>query len=62
MLNGYLVKPLLVKPPMCSLKELQDGTYTIKDLEVMHQIIEMKSHMEYIPPPQNNTPTNIYNP
>lgn len=49
-LNGYLIKPLLVKPPMCYLKELQDGTYTIKDLEVMHQIIEMKSHMEYVPP------------
>lgn len=33
---------------MCTLKELQDGTYTIKDLEVMHQIIELQSHMNPI--------------
>lgn len=44
-LNGYLVKPLLVNPPMCTLKELQDGTYSIYDLEMMHQIIEIKQHM-----------------
>jgi len=30
---------------MCSLKELKDGTYTIYDLEMMHQIIEIKQHM-----------------
>ena len=41
-LNGYLIKPLLVNPPMCSLKELADGTYTLYDIEVMHQIIEIK--------------------
>ena len=45
-LNGYLVKPLLVNPPLCSLKELKDGTYTIYDLEMMHQIIEIKQHMK----------------
>jgi len=28
------------------LRELQDGTYTIKDLEVMHQVIEIKQHMK----------------
>lgn len=45
-LNGYMVKPLLVNPPMCQLKELQDGTYTLYDLELMHQIIEIKQHMK----------------
>jgi len=44
-LNGYLVKPLLVNPPLCTLKELQDGTYTIADLEKLHQILELRSHM-----------------
>jgi hypothetical protein len=43
-LNGYLIKPLLVNPPMCQLSDLQDGTYNIKDLEVMHQILEIKQH------------------
>lgn len=38
---------------MCSLKELQDGTYKLVDLEVMHQIIEIKEHMipKYSPSP-----------
>mgnify|MGYP000179605222 CR=1 FL=1 len=43
-LNGYMIRPLLVNPPMCSLKELQDGTYTIYDLEMMHQIIAIKQY------------------
>ena len=43
-LNGYLIKPLLVNPPMLTLKELEDGTYTLYDLEVMHQIIEIKQY------------------
>ena len=47
-LNGYLIKPLLNDPPLCFLIELQDGTYTIKDLEVMHQVIEIKQHMKPI--------------
>ena len=39
-----MITPLLMNPPMCSLKELKDGTYTIYDLEMMHQISEIKSH------------------
>ena len=51
LLNGYLVKPLLVNPPLCTLRELQDGTYSIADLETFHQIIEIKQHML---PPENS--------
>ncbi len=51
-LNGYLVKPLLVNPPLCTLRELQDGTYSIYDLEMFHQILEIKQHMS--PPPESN--------
>lgn len=47
-LHGYMIKPLLVSPPMCTLKELQDGTYNLYDLEVMHQIIEIKNHERVI--------------
>ena len=50
-LNGYLVKPLLVNTPMCTLKELQDGTYTIYDLEIMHQIMELRAHMNPVTAP-----------
>ena len=50
-LNGYLIKPLLVNPPMCKLHELQDGTYSIKDLEMMHQIIEIQDHARQVHSP-----------
>jgi hypothetical protein len=35
---------MLVNPPMITLKELDDGTYTLYDIEVMHQILEIKDH------------------
>lgn len=49
-LNGYLIKPLLVNPPLCTLKELKDGTYTIYDLEMFHQILEIKKNMKPLTP------------
>lgn len=49
-LNGYLIRPLLVNPPMCTLKELNDGTYTLYDIEMMHQIIEIRQHHNAPPP------------
>ncbi len=30
---------------MCTLKELKDCTYTLYDIEMMHQIIEIKNHL-----------------
>ena len=50
-LNGYLLKPLLVNPPLCTLKELKDGTYNLADLETMNQIIDLKNHMRVAAPP-----------
>ena len=50
---------MLVNPPMLSLKELSDGTYTLYDIEVMHQIIEIKQHQS-APAPKADQPTNIY--
>ena len=46
---------------MCFLSQLQDGTYTIKDLEVMHQIIQVREHMDNTRAEiANPPPTNIY--
>jgi hypothetical protein len=45
-LNGFLIRPLLVNPPMCTLKELKDGTYNLYDIEMMHQILDIKNHRE----------------
>ncbi len=53
-LNGYLIKPMLVNPPMLTLKELGDGTYTLYDIEMMHQIMEIRAHRAPNPQPQNS--------
>lgn len=44
-LNGYIVRPILNDPPLCTLAELQDGTYSLYDLEKLHQIIELRNHI-----------------
>ena len=40
-----LHRPLLVDPPLCTLADLQDGTYSYKDLMLMNEIIDLKSHL-----------------
>jgi hypothetical protein len=37
---------------MCTLKELKDGTYSLYDLEMMHQIAEIKNHSYAVAGPQ----------
>ena len=41
-MDAFLHRPILVDPPMCSLKELQDGTYSIEDVMTMHEIMDLK--------------------
>ena len=36
------------EPPMCTLKELQDGTYSIDDLADMHEAVGLKSEVNRI--------------
>ncbi len=30
---------------MCTLKELEDGTYSIEDLTMMHELLDLKLHL-----------------
>lgn len=46
-MDTYLHRPLLNEPPMCSLKELQDGTYSMEDLMMMHELMDLKSAMAH---------------
>lgn len=41
----YVHRPILVDPPMCTLKELEDGTYSYADLEMMHELLDLKVHL-----------------
>lgn len=43
--NYFLHRPLIANPPMCTLKELQDYTYSIDDLFLMHELIDLKEHI-----------------
>lgn len=44
MIDWYLMRPTVgiegVCPPMCSMSEINDGTYTITDIEIMNQAME----------------------
>jgi len=44
-INGFLIRPVIAKPPLCTLAELQDGTYNIQDLEKLNQILEIREHI-----------------
>jgi hypothetical protein len=46
----------LRNPPLCSLRELQDGTYSIDDLADMHEVMDVEEenqrlHWEATKPP-----------
>lgn len=44
-LDFYVWRPILSEPPLCSLKELSDGTYTINDLADMHEALNLKRRL-----------------
>ncbi len=44
-MNVLLHRPLLSDPPMCTLIQLQDGTYSIDDLMLMHELMDLKIEM-----------------
>lgn len=44
-IDPFLHKPLFSDPPMCTLKELEDGTYSIDDLLVMNEIIDFRTYL-----------------
>ncbi len=44
-MNSFLHRPLLTDPPMCTLKELEDGTYSIHDVDLMHELLDLKQSL-----------------
>jgi len=45
-LELYLWRPIISSPQMCYLKELEDGTYSIKDLADMHEALDLLYKIE----------------
>lgn len=42
----YLHRPIIADPPLCSLRELQDGTYSLDDLITLHEILDVRSYLK----------------
>ena len=37
---------LLTEPPMCTLAQLSDGTYIYMDVELFHELLDLKIDMQ----------------
>ena len=38
-INWFVWRPLINDPPLCTLRELQDGTYDVNDLADFNEVI-----------------------
>jgi hypothetical protein len=45
LLSFFLHRPLVANPPMCQLKELS-SEYSLDDVLIMHEILDLKEHMQ----------------
>jgi hypothetical protein len=43
-IDFFLHRPIIVEPPLCTLRELQDGTYSLLDLLTFHELADLKQH------------------
>lgn len=41
-ISWYLWRPVMRDPPLCRLRELQDGTYSINDLADFHEAMDIE--------------------
>lgn len=51
-INMFLHRPLFANPPMLFLRELSDGTYSLSDIALMHDILDMKEELDSYEPVQ----------
>lgn len=40
------MRPVVSLPPLCALRELQDGTYTLTDVLLMNQALDVRDENE----------------
>ena len=38
--------PVIAEPPMLTLKELEDGTYSLMDILLMNELLDLKRKMK----------------
>lgn len=42
----WLHRPVMAEPPLCTLAELQDGTYNMCDVADMNEILDLKASIK----------------
>jgi hypothetical protein len=45
-IDNYVWRPILHDPQLCTLRELQDGTYNINDLADMHEAMDEEAEYQ----------------
>lgn len=45
-IDWYVFRPVCSPSPLCSLKELRDGTYNLDDLADFHEALDVVEEME----------------
>ncbi len=40
---SFLHRLMLIDPPMCTLNELQNGVYSIEDVYLMNELLDLKA-------------------
>ena len=45
-INFFLHRPLFASPPMLNLKEISEGSHSINDIELKHDIMDMKEELK----------------
>ena len=44
-INYFLHRPAMSEPPLMMLREVDDGTYSINDLLILHNILDYKDEV-----------------
>ncbi len=44
--DWFLFRPCCSTPPLCTRRELRDGTYSINDLADFHEALDLKEEFE----------------
>ncbi|MGL5015966.1 MAG: hypothetical protein ACRC6V_17060 [Bacteroidales bacterium] len=42
----YLYRGVIAEPAMCSIKDLSDGSFSLMDLHIMHELLDIKQEVK----------------
>ena len=42
----YLYRGVIAQPPVCTMRELSDGSISLHDLHIIHEILDLKQELK----------------